>query len=70
MVMDYQMISVDDHVDLQYSPRDLWTSRLPAHLRERGQHVEETGSDNPTALYRLEDRSTNGVAPQSAGARR
>src|SRR5690348_17208533 len=29
--VDYQMISVDDHVDLQYLPKDLWSSRLPAH---------------------------------------
>jgi predicted TIM-barrel fold metal-dependent hydrolase len=40
--VDYQMISVDDHVDLQYLPKDLWTSRLPEKLRERGPHVEET----------------------------
>jgi len=36
------MISVDDHIDMQYLPRDLWTSRLPAKLRERGPHVVET----------------------------
>ena len=40
--MDYQMISVDDHIDLQYLPRDLWTERLPAPLRDRGPRVVET----------------------------
>lgn len=36
------MISVDDHIDLQYLPRDLWTERLPGPLRERGPRVVET----------------------------
>ncbi|MDE3076522.1 MAG: amidohydrolase [Chloroflexota bacterium] len=40
--MDYQMISVDDHIDIQYLPRDLWTERLPASLRERAPRVVET----------------------------
>ena len=39
--MDYRMISADDHLDLQYLPRDLWTSRLGAGLRERAPRVEE-----------------------------
>jgi uncharacterized protein len=38
---DHGLISCDDHLDLQYLPKDLWTSRLPASLRERGPHVEE-----------------------------
>ncbi len=38
-VVDYQMISVDDHIDLPYVPADLWVSRLPAHLVTRGPHV-------------------------------
>lgn len=43
--MDYDLISVDDHIDLQYLPADLWTTRLPAHLRDRGPRVvdEENG---------------------------
>jgi predicted TIM-barrel fold metal-dependent hydrolase len=43
--MDYELISVDDHIDLQYLPRDLWTKRLPASLEERGPRVveEDTG---------------------------
>ena len=26
---DYKLISCDDHLDLGYLPRDLWTQRLP-----------------------------------------
>jgi len=36
------MISVDDHIDMQYLPKDLWTERLPASLREQGPHVVES----------------------------
>ena len=39
--MDYSIISGDDHLDLQYLPADLWTSRLPRSLGERAPHVEE-----------------------------
>jgi predicted TIM-barrel fold metal-dependent hydrolase len=42
--MDYQMISVDDHIDLGYLPKDLWSERLPKSLRERGPRVMETES--------------------------
>jgi predicted TIM-barrel fold metal-dependent hydrolase len=41
--MRYRFISCDDHADLPYLPADLWTRRLPAHLRERGPHVEQRG---------------------------
>jgi predicted TIM-barrel fold metal-dependent hydrolase len=37
--MDYRMISVDDHIDLPYLPADLWTTRLPDDLRDRGPRV-------------------------------
>ena len=40
--MDYQVISADDHIDLRWMPRDLWETRLPEHLRERGPRVQET----------------------------
>lgn len=39
--VDYDMISVDDHIDLQYLPADLWTSRLPARLSEVAPRVVE-----------------------------
>ena len=40
--MDYRVISADDHIDLRWMPQDLWSSRLPAHLRERGPRVQDT----------------------------
>jgi predicted TIM-barrel fold metal-dependent hydrolase len=41
--MDYRMISADDHIDLGYLPRDLWTARLPKSLLDRAPHVEDRG---------------------------
>ena len=41
--MDYLKISADDHIDLGYLPRDLWTSRVPEALRERAPHVVANG---------------------------
>jgi uncharacterized protein len=35
------MISCDDHMDLGQLPADLWTTRLPAALRDRAPHIEE-----------------------------
>ena len=35
------LISCDDHLDLNQLPADLWTSRLPEHLRDRAPHIEE-----------------------------
>jgi predicted TIM-barrel fold metal-dependent hydrolase len=40
--MDYRVISADDHIDLRWLPRDLWTQRLPVHLRERAPQVVDT----------------------------
>ena len=37
----HRFISADDHIDLRWLPKDLWTERLPAHLRERGPRVVE-----------------------------
>jgi uncharacterized protein len=37
-----RFISADDHIDLRWLPKDLWTERLPAKLRERGPRVIET----------------------------
>src|SRR5688572_18094561 len=41
--LDYMMISADDHIDLGYLPKDLWTERLPKALKERAPHVEDRG---------------------------
>jgi predicted TIM-barrel fold metal-dependent hydrolase len=35
----YRFISADDHIDLRWLPKDLWTERLPAKLRARGPRV-------------------------------
>jgi len=44
--MDYRMISADDHLDLGFLPRDLWTSHLPKKFQERApQVVERDGGD-------------------------
>ena len=37
-----RFISADDHIDLRWLPKNLWTERLPAKLRERGPRVVET----------------------------
>ncbi|HEX9273005.1 MAG TPA: amidohydrolase, partial [Candidatus Binatia bacterium] len=39
--MEYRFISADDHIDLRWLPKDLWTERLRAGLRERGPQVVE-----------------------------
>jgi predicted TIM-barrel fold metal-dependent hydrolase len=39
--MQYRFVSADDHIDLRWLPKDLWTVRLPAKLRERGPRVVE-----------------------------
>ncbi len=41
--MDYQLISCDDHLDLNQLPADLWTKGLPASLRDRAPHIEDQG---------------------------
>ena len=38
----HRFISADDHIDLRWLPKDLWTERLPERLRERGPRVAET----------------------------
>jgi uncharacterized protein len=37
--MDELKISADDHIDLGYLPRDLWTSRAPVAKRDAAPHV-------------------------------
>jgi predicted TIM-barrel fold metal-dependent hydrolase len=38
----HHFVSADDHIDLRWLPRDLWTERLPVRLRERGPRVIDT----------------------------
>lgn len=39
--MNYKLISCDDHLDLAYLPKDVWTKRLAGKFAERAPHVEE-----------------------------
>lgn len=52
---DYQFISVDDHIDIQYLPRDLWTSRVSSRLAEKVPHVEI--DQDGAARWVCEDRT-------------
>ncbi|HEX2171424.1 MAG TPA: amidohydrolase family protein [Dehalococcoidia bacterium] len=40
--MDYPIISADDHIDQNFLPKDLWTSRVPEKYREAAPRVVET----------------------------
>src|SRR5947209_18601000 len=42
-ILDYQLISADDHIDLRYLPRDLWETRVPAAARSE-EHTSELQS--------------------------
>ena len=39
--MANKLISCDDHMDLGQLPADLWTTRLPAELRDRAPYIDE-----------------------------
>lgn len=53
--MDYRMISVDDHIDLGYLPRGLWTERLPKKLRQQGPCIAETKTGS--SVWRCEGQN-------------
>lgn len=55
--MDYPLISCDDHLDLNMLPPDLWTSRLPDHLKARGPKVEMV---NGRAMWTCEGKVLSG----------
>ena len=40
--IDYRIISADDHIDLQWLPKDLWQKRVPLPLQERAPRVVDT----------------------------
>ena len=40
--MEYRIVSADDHIDLQWLPKDLWQTRVPAAWRERAPKVVDT----------------------------
>ncbi len=45
--MEYRIISADDHIDLQWLPKDLWQTRVPTQWRERAPKVVDT-ADGPS----------------------
>ena len=40
--MDYRIVSADDHIDLQWLPKDLGQKRVPAQWRETAPKVVDT----------------------------
>lgn len=42
--MNYRIISADDHIDMQWLPKDLWQKRVPAQWRERAPKVVEAAN--------------------------
>jgi predicted TIM-barrel fold metal-dependent hydrolase len=40
--MDYRIVSADDHIDLQWLPKDLWQKRVPPQWCERAPKVMDT----------------------------
>jgi uncharacterized protein len=40
--MEYRIVSADDHIDMQWLPKDLWQARVPAAWRERAPRVVDT----------------------------
>jgi predicted TIM-barrel fold metal-dependent hydrolase len=66
-MLDHPLISCDDHLDLNQLPADLWSTRLPAHLRDRAPKVVEAGG---RAMWVCEGQNWggwSGKAPAGAG---
>ena len=65
----HRFISADDHIDLRWLPKDLWSERLPARWRDRGPRVIDNDQD---AYWSWEDKtfSPHGyyTAAQGSGA--
>jgi predicted TIM-barrel fold metal-dependent hydrolase len=51
--MDYQLISADDHLDIRFFPKDLFTSRVPAELKAHVPHVVATDNERPFGVPML-----------------
>ena len=50
--MNYRIISADDHIDMQWLPKDLWQKRVPAGWRERSPKVVDTAGRPVLGLRR------------------
>src|SRR6202008_1985405 len=66
-MMQYQVISADDHIDMQWLPRDLWSKRVPAKLREQAPQVVET-PEGPFWVS-ADERLDNWGIPRNSGKR-
>ena len=65
--MHYRIISADDHIDLQWLPKDLWQKRVPAQWRDRAPNVVDT-SDGPAWVCGGDRWDLWGGRPGAAGA--
>ena len=67
--MMHRFISADDHIDLRWLPKDLWSERLPARLRERGPRVID---NDHGAFWSWEDQTLQSpwLLHRGAGERR
>lgn len=64
LMPDQKIISADDHMDLYVLPRELWETRLPAGLRDRGPRVVETDDGE---YWQAEGRTFTPYGRKSAG---
>jgi predicted TIM-barrel fold metal-dependent hydrolase len=55
--MQYSCISADDHIDLRFLPKDIFTSRVPAALKDRVPRVVPTNNER----YKPEDGMSDWV---------
>ncbi len=65
--MDYRIISADDHIDLQWLPRDLWQKRVPSQWRDRAPRVIDS-PDGPVWMCGGDRWDLWGGRPGAAGA--
>ncbi len=63
--MAHTLISCDDHLDLGQLPPDLWTTRLPATLRDRAPFVSER---NGQPLWICDGKVWGAWAGKAAGS--
>jgi uncharacterized protein len=61
------LISADDHMDLNYVPRDLWQSRVPAKWRNEAPRV--VAADNGQLIWVREDRAWSTYGSKKADGR-
>jgi uncharacterized protein len=66
--MNYRIISADDHIDLQWMPKDVWQRRVPPEWRERAPKVVET-TDGPAWVCGDDRWELWGGRAGAAGAR-